>query len=466
MEGFHQQCILFFDKYGNVKQSLVNDERDSTIFRQISINKAHDNKILATGTITLDPYGTPQNHPFVRLIDYEGNDYYSKYYYNPNYEFEFTSHSVNYDKENIFTSLIKTGFEKVNTIITKINEDGEVLKAVELSYYNQGIGITGAQKTTNNHFVLAGGTKVGTCLIMMDSSLAILWSRVYSNFILSPKDIKECENGDFIITGIMVDNGWDIGYFRTDKHGIPLVAMGIGGEKADEGYCIVEDLNHDVFIFSEPESFNNGLSQLGIIKLDAEGNIYWMRTYYNDSFSFPFGGKINEVGGVMAIATQANFNSNGKILILNTDKNGDAACESKFVSPIVKSYTVAVDSGITDAPFFVYSKAIAPIKIEYKVSDLVCEKNPCNTNNIKIPNILTLNNNNLNETWNFAIECEEFNDVRIYNRWGNQLFYSKESTISWDGIYKGQHISDGVYFYVIKLDNGYLKGTITVISEN
>lgn len=39
---------------------------------------------------------------------------------------------------------------------------------------------------------------------------------------------------------------------------------------------------------------------------------------------------------------------------------------------------------------------------------------------------------------------------RIYNRWGQEMFYSESVSEEWNGLYNGQLISPGVYFITAK----------------
>jgi gliding motility-associated-like protein len=44
------------------------------------------------------------------------------------------------------------------------------------------------------------------------------------------------------------------------------------------------------------------------------------------------------------------------------------------------------------------------------------------------------------------------NELHVYNRWGNQVFYSKNYRNNWDGTWNNKDLPDGVYFYTF--DNG------------
>lgn len=67
----------------------------------------------------------------------------------------------------------------------------------------------------------------------------------------------------------------------------------------------------------------------------------------------------------------------------------------------------------------------------------------------QIPNVITPNEDNINDE--FYIESaflEEF-DLVIINRWGNTIFQSTQATDYWNGKSKNNDVEEGVYFYKI-----------------
>src|SRR5690554_344820 len=59
-------------------------------------------------------------------------------------------------------------------------------------------------------------------------------------------------------------------------------------------------------------------------------------------------------------------------------------------------------------------------------------------------------------------------ELAIYNRWGEQLFVSRDINIGWDGVYKGEIVPLGSYVYTIRFKDAdgkehKRKGTVTVI---
>ncbi len=82
-------------------------------------------------------------------------------------------------------------------------------------------------------------------------------------------------------------------------------------------------------------------------------------------------------------------------------------------------------------------------------------------NTFYIPNAFTPNGNDLNELFNIAgtnINPNTF-EMRIYDRWGKQLFYTTDINQGWDGTYKGEIVPQGSYTYIIKFEDsqGYKK---------
>ena len=74
-------------------------------------------------------------------------------------------------------------------------------------------------------------------------------------------------------------------------------------------------------------------------------------------------------------------------------------------------------------------------------------------NALFVPIAFAPNANPLNQVYRPALK-KPLRDYhfRIYNRWGQLLFYIQDPEGGWDGTYRGQLQQEGVYVYAIELD--------------
>ena len=79
----------------------------------------------------------------------------------------------------------------------------------------------------------------------------------------------------------------------------------------------------------------------------------------------------------------------------------------------------------------------------------------CDTSELNVSQAITPNGDGINDTWViYNIENHPGSSVRVFNRWGKEVFYSKDYKNDWDGHYrdyKENLPSSGSYFYQIDL---------------
>jgi gliding motility-associated-like protein len=72
-----------------------------------------------------------------------------------------------------------------------------------------------------------------------------------------------------------------------------------------------------------------------------------------------------------------------------------------------------------------------------------------------IPNTFTPDSDGKNDVfrpYGDGVKWESF-EMTIYNRWGEQIFYTRDVAAGWDGRYKGADVEVGVYVYVITIQD-------------
>lgn len=86
---------------------------------------------------------------------------------------------------------------------------------------------------------------------------------------------------------------------------------------------------------------------------------------------------------------------------------------------------------------------------------------------LNIPNTITPNGDNYNDTW-FIENLDLYPNamVKIFNKWGNEIFSSEGAYEPWDGTHNGNPLPSSVYYYIIRLNNpdqNEYTGTITIV---
>ncbi|GAB3202258.1 gliding motility-associated-like protein [Pontibacter aydingkolensis] len=85
---------------------------------------------------------------------------------------------------------------------------------------------------------------------------------------------------------------------------------------------------------------------------------------------------------------------------------------------------------------------------------------------IEPTNAITLNGDNLNDTWHIGnIEHYPNCRVQVFTRWGNQIYDSKGYQEPWNGMHNGKPLPMAAYYYIIDLgmNEEPVSGSITLI---
>ena len=84
---------------------------------------------------------------------------------------------------------------------------------------------------------------------------------------------------------------------------------------------------------------------------------------------------------------------------------------------------------------------------------------------LEIPTGFTPNGDGIHDEW-IVYGLFNFNNVivKVYNRWGQEVFSSKGYDIPWDGKYDNVDLHTAAYYYVIEIDDidKVFNGTVTI----
>jgi gliding motility-associated-like protein len=85
---------------------------------------------------------------------------------------------------------------------------------------------------------------------------------------------------------------------------------------------------------------------------------------------------------------------------------------------------------------------------------------------VKVPNVFTPNGDGIHDKWLIPNLADyPASTIEVFNRYGQQVFYTAGYNKAWDGTYKGKDLPVGTYYYIIRLSNGYqpISGSVTIV---
>jgi gliding motility-associated-like protein len=97
---------------------------------------------------------------------------------------------------------------------------------------------------------------------------------------------------------------------------------------------------------------------------------------------------------------------------------------------------------------------------EYDHDSIIVNVAPCD---VQVPNIFTPGSGDNNDVFRIInIDKYPYSNLQVYNRWGQQVYYSQNYNNDWNG---GREC-DGTYFYILTLENHEVKkGFVTIIRK-
>ena len=127
------------------------------------------------------------------------------------------------------------------------------------------------------------------------------------------------------------------------------------------------------------------------------------------------------------------------------------ALVASVTAPPIPLATSFAHTGLTSFAGCYYVTAVNGFGIESAPSNIVCKDN-CPA--YVLPNVFTPNGDNKNDTFQ-PFDCPAFVqslECRIFNRWGAQVYDTKDVNISWNGKNKaGKDLAAGQYYYEVSI---------------
>ncbi len=195
-------------------------------------------------------------------------------------------HSIQQTSDGGFIAAGETGsFGGDGTWVVKLDEAGNV--GWQNVYGGGCFGSSSARETSDGGFVISGATSSfpsnNTCVTRLDASGSVVWQKAYSGAGRdAATSLEITSDGGFIVAGVTTYRGGrlpDAFALRLDADGNVLWQRTYGAQGGD-GFASIEPTSDGGFIAAGVTgSFGAGSFDAWVLKLDPLGNVVWQNVY-------------------------------------------------------------------------------------------------------------------------------------------------------------------------------------------
>ncbi|WP_448534882.1 hypothetical protein [Pseudothermotoga sp.] len=171
-------------------------------------------------------------------------------------------------------------------------------------------------------------------VLKLDQSGKKLWEKTYGGMYEDyPVSGQQTSDGGFIVVGMTSSfgaGGWDAYIVKLDANGNKLWEKTFGGKFDDGAVSIQQTSDAGYIVAGYTQSFGAGGQDFYVLRLDSNGNVVWERTYGgNDSDRAYF--IVQTQDGYLLVGWTKSFGSGGMdALVLKIDANGNKLWEKTF----------------------------------------------------------------------------------------------------------------------------------------
>jgi hypothetical protein len=144
------------------------------------------------------------------------------------------------------------------------------------------------QQTRDGGYIIVGETwSYGALgdyvyLIKVDANGNMQWSKTFGKGSDVGYSVQQTSDGGYIIVGTTASYGagWaDVYLIKVDANGNMQWSKTFGGKEPDRGYSVQQTSDGGYIIVGETKSYGAGWADVYLIKVDANGNMQWSKTF-------------------------------------------------------------------------------------------------------------------------------------------------------------------------------------------
>jgi uncharacterized delta-60 repeat protein len=198
------------------------------------------------------------------------------------------------------------------------------------------------QQTSDGGYIVAGGTNSFGAggggdfyIIKLDASGNKVWEKTYGGSSSDwASSIQQTSDGGYIVAGETSSFGAGNGDFyiiKLDANGNKIWEKTYGGSSHDWASSIQQTSDGGYIVAGRTNSFGAGYDDFYIIKLDANGNKIWEKTYGGSSSDWAYSIQQTSDGGYIVAGETKSFGAGEyDCYIIKLDANGNKVWEKTY----------------------------------------------------------------------------------------------------------------------------------------
>jgi hypothetical protein len=234
------------------------------------------------------------------------------------------AHSIQQTSEGGY---VATGMNMGKSWIVKLNANGSI------QWQKKYAGILGdlaqsVQQTSEGGYIVAGMMKGEVWVLKLNSVGETQWQKTYGNSCVDANfSIQQTQEGGYIMASVSLTFGagyTDIWIVKLDPNGAIEWQKTYGGSGFDLAHSIQQTQDGGYVVAGWTGSFGAGDKDAWVLKLDANGEIEWQKTYGGSGFDLAHSIQQTQDGGYVVAGWTETFGAGDTDMwVLKLDANGN-----------------------------------------------------------------------------------------------------------------------------------------------
>jgi hypothetical protein len=197
-----------------------------------------------------------------------------------------------------------------------------------------------AQQTADGGYMAAGNWRsfasgdVDVWILKLDAAGNIEWQKTYGGIDDEySRSAQQTVDGGYIVAGVTDSFGWagDVWILKLDASGDVEWQKSYGDLGIDSARSIQQTADGGYIVAAHTSSFGAGSDDVWILKLDASGNMEWQKTFGGIQSEAPYGVQQTADGGYITATSTISFGAGGAdFWVLKLDANGNIQWQKTY----------------------------------------------------------------------------------------------------------------------------------------